>query len=118
MDRTACVQDLARDDVDPQDDPIHTIVQVWHPPEPGRLVIAAGQDGLAVGTERHGTDLCCMGAPMGCPVAASHSRAVRSALPVSTALPSGLNDTEVTQSWCSMGRRNDGLPGGRIPESG
>ena len=36
------------------------------------------------------------GAPRGRPVAASHSRAVPSSLPVSTVLPSGLNATALT----------------------
>ena len=36
------------------------------------------------------------GGPRGRPVAASHSRAVLSRLPVSTALPSGLNATALT----------------------
>ena len=53
----------------------------------------AGEHGLAVGPERHGEHpvLMLQGGPMGRPVAASQSRAVPSMLPVSTALPSGLN---------------------------
>ena len=64
-------------------------------PEPRRVVMAAGEYGLAVGAERHGPNraLVLHGGPMGLPVAASQSRAVLSSLPVSTALPSGLNAT-------------------------
>ena len=40
---------------------------------------------------------------MGLPVAASQSRAVLSSLPVRTVLPSGLNATAVTASWCARG---------------
>ena len=51
---------------------------------------------------------------MGLPVAASQSRAVMSSLPVSTALPSGLNataDTRLVLQWWP-----DGLAGGGVPE--
>ena len=41
---------------------------------------------------------CGMGWPIGRPVAASHSRAVLSWLPVRIVLPSGLNATESTVS--------------------
>ena len=67
-------------------------------PEPRRLVVAAGEDGLAVGAERHGPDRVLMhhGLADGLPVAASQSRAVLSQLPVRTVLPSGLNATALT----------------------
>ena len=67
-------------------------------PEPRRLVLAPGEDGPAVGTERHGHDLALMwkGDPTGWPVAASQSRAVLSLLPVRMVLPSGLNATAMT----------------------
>ncbi len=65
-------------------------------PQPRRLVTAPGEDRLAVRAERRGRDTmsgCSMGWPMGRPVAASHSRAVLSLLPVRIVLPSGLKAT-------------------------
>ena len=65
-------------------------------PQPRRLVLAPGEHGLAVRAERHGRRPrpdASWGRPRGWPVAASHSRAVLSELPVSTVLPSGLNAT-------------------------
>ena len=69
-------------------------------PEPRGLVHAPGEDGLAVGAERHGYDLVLMhhGQAAGWPSAAFQSRAVLSALPVRMVLPSGLNATAQIQS--------------------
>ena len=66
---------------------------------------APGEDGLAVGAERHGRYQpgCGRGGPMGRPVAASQSRAVLSSQPVRMVLPSGLNATDATMPGCDMG---------------
>ena len=60
-------------------------------PRAAPSVTSSGEDGLAVGAERHGTDrrLDVQGRPMGWPVAASQSRAVLSSLPVSDGLAVG-----------------------------
>ena len=64
-------------------------------PQPRRLVPRRGDDALAVGAERRALTpqlpWPVSGAPIGLPVAASHSRAVLSADAVTMRLPSGLN---------------------------
>ena len=75
-------------------------------PELGRPVVAAGQDGPAVGADGQGTEQPVVPErrAMGRPVAASQSRAVRSHPPVITVRPSGLKAaTETGPSWCSGG---------------
>ena len=66
-------------------------------PQPHRVVGAAGGDALAVGAERHAEHRVGVAgqraAPIGWPVAASHSRTVLSSLPEAMRLPSGLNAT-------------------------
>ena len=66
----------------------------------GISVLASREYGLAVGAECHGKDRILMRErnPMGLPSATFQSRAVLSWLPVSTALPSGLNATAKSQS--------------------
>ena len=68
-------------------------------PEPRRPVRAPGQDGLAVGAERHGHDLALM--RHGLAEGLARRRRPRAApclssLPVRTVLPSGLNATAMT----------------------
>ena len=46
---------------------------------------------------------CCMGAPTGLPVSASHTRAVRSYEAVTTRRPSGLNSADLTRPSCFRG---------------
>ncbi len=74
-------------------------------PEPRRLVMAAGEYGLAVGAVRHGNDpaLVKQGRPdrLARRRVPEPRRLVR--LPVSTALPSGLNATALTSPWCARG---------------
>ena len=62
-------------------------------------VVAARQQGAAVGAERHGLDRALDAggvAESGVPSAEFQSRAVLSALPVSDERPSGLNATALT----------------------
>ena len=62
-------------------------------PQPRRLVRRRGDDALAVGAERRAQQAPAWpvsGSPIGLPVSASHSRAVRSADAVTMRLPSGL----------------------------
>ena len=56
------------------------------------------------------------GAPIGWPVAASHSRTVLSQLPETMRLPSGLNATLVTGAGVAGQRRADRLAGGGVPQ--
>ena len=61
-----------------------------------RPVLAAGDDALAVGAERHArtrTSVCPLRVRTSWPVAASHTFTVSSPLPVTMRLPSGLNAT-------------------------
>ncbi len=71
-------------------------------PQPHRVVVAAGDDAVAVGAERHaGHRVRCARSAAGrsgWPVSASHSRTVLSSLPETMRLPSGLNATLVTAS--------------------
>ena len=50
------IERQAGDDLGPGGDPREIVGQLRDRPEPRRLVIAAGEDGLAVGAERHGRD--------------------------------------------------------------
>ncbi len=81
-------------------------------PLPCRAVATSGEHGLAVMAISHGVDdrLMHQGGSDRRPVAASQSRAVRSELPVSTVLPSGLNATALTAAWCFK-RRADRVAG-------
>ena len=68
-------------------------------PEPRRLVIAPGEDGLAVGAERHGPDRALMHQGLADGLAGRRRpRAAPScpSSPVRTVLPSGLNATALT----------------------
>ncbi len=67
-------------------------------PEAGPAVEAAGQDRLAIGTERAAITppWCTKGLPSGWPLAMLQSRALLSRHPVRSVRPSGLNATAIT----------------------
>ena len=88
-------------------------------PQPHRLVVAAGDDAVAVGAERHAVHRAGVAGQRlrrsGWPVSASHSRTVLSSLPETMRLPSGLNATLVTASVWPVSGWPIGLAGGGVP---
>ncbi len=90
------------EDLYPGGDPIEVVRQFgYFSEQPHPLIVASGQEVIAVGAEGHGTSRalgCGMGGPRGIPEAASQSRTFPSWPPVSTIVPSGLNATAMTRA--------------------
>ena len=89
-------------------------------PQPHRVVVAAGGDARAVGAERHAVHRAGVAGERlrrsACPVSASHSRTVSSALPETMRVPSGLNATLATASVWPVSGWPMGLPGVGVPQ--